>query len=90
MLTLDEISIINIVYFHVSLSKLVKQCFIELLSRMTKIWFLSALIQMNLIFIQKHSEKVCIGQFVVNEMHSYICLHIFPVLWHFEKIVPHP
>ena len=24
----------------------------------------------------------------VNEIYSYICLCVFPVLWHFEKIIP--
>ena len=24
--------------------------------------------------------KVCFGQFVVNEMYSYICLRVFPVI----------
>ena len=58
-LILDEIYIRNTVYFQ----KLVKQCFVELLC---KIRFLHALLQMNQIFIQKHREKVCISQYVVN------------------------
>lgn len=81
MLILDEIhvAIINIVYFNFSSSKLLKQCFVELLSRMTKNRFLPGLIQMNLIFI-KHREKGCIDQLVGNEINPYICLRLFPVL----------
>ena len=55
---------------------------------MTKIRFLPTLnIQMNLILFYKlkDCEKVCICQFVDNQMYSYIYLHVFPVLWHFEK-----
>ena len=52
---------------------------------MTKIQFLPAVIQMYLTFISKYREKVCISQFDVNEMYSYICLCVFPVLWNFEK-----
>ena len=40
---------------------------------------------MNLKFVVKYRESVCIGQFVVNEIYSYICLCVFPVLCHFEK-----
>ena len=29
---------------------------------------------------KKHREKGRIDQFVVNEMYSYICLRVFPVL----------
>ena len=36
-----------------------------------------------------YREKLCIGQFVVNEMYSYICLCVFPVLWNFEKKMYH-
>ena len=58
ILILNEIFIINTVYFHFSQSKLVKQCFIELLNRMKKIQFL----HMNLIFgRKKYRENVCIG-----------------------------
>lgn len=79
MLILDEIAIINVVYFNFSSSKLLKQCFVELFSRMTKNRFLPGLIQMNLIFI-KHREKGCIDQLVGNEINPYICLRLFPVL----------
>ena len=58
---------------------------IELLSWMTNIRFLPPVIQMNLNFIIIYRVKVCIGQFLVNEMYSYICLPIFSVLWHFKK-----
>ena len=52
-------------YTYISLSKLVKQCFIELLCRMTKILFLSPCIQINLNFLFKHPKKVCSCQFLV-------------------------
>ena len=42
MLILDEIFIINTVYFHFTSFKLVKQYFVELLYRMTKILFSNA------------------------------------------------
>ena len=57
-LILDEIFIINTVYFHFPSFKLVKQYFGKLLYKMTKIQFLSALIQINR---KKHREKICIG-----------------------------
>ena len=73
---------LNIVYFnHFSYSKIVEQCFVELLSRMTKIRFLPALIYMTLILKRIFRIKVltCIDQFVVKEVYSYICLRVFPV-----------
>ena len=56
MLILDEIFIINIAYFLFSSSKLVKQCFVELLYRMTKIRFLHVLSQINQIHIKTSRE----------------------------------
>ena len=82
MLILDEKFIINIVYFHFSSSKLVKQCFDELFCKMTTIWFLPTLITCNMSQI----IAVHIGQFIVNEIYSCICLGVFPVLWHFKKL----
>ena len=73
--------IINIVYFHFASSKRLKQRFHELLCWMTKIPFL----HMNPIVLLKYCESVCIGQYVVKKMYSYICLRKFPVLWHFGK-----
>ena len=54
MLILNEIFIISIVYFHFSQSKIVKQCFIELLCRMTKI----RLLHMNLFFVKISRESM--------------------------------
>ena len=31
--------------------------------------------------LKKSHDGYCISQFVVDEMYSYICLRIFPVLW---------
>ena len=75
-------AIINIIISIFSWSKLMKQCFVEFLCRMTKIQFLLALIQIKIIFIfiKISREGMCIGQLVVNEMYSCICLGVFPVL----------
>ena len=56
---------------------------------MIEIRFLSALIHMNLIVLKDYREKVCVGQFVVNEKYSYICLRVFPILSPKIKL-PHP
>ena len=85
MLLLNEILFINIVYFYFSKSKLVKQSFVDLLSRMTNIQFLPNLIHMNLTFFYKNiPKKVCIGQFVVNEMYYFFlfaCISCIVTLW---------
>ena len=83
MLTLDEISIKNIFYFHVSSSKLLKQCFIKLLCRMTKhdkksISSRAYSYEPN--FHIKTSREGCVSQFVVNEICSYFCLRVFSIL----------
>ena len=40
---------------------------------------------MNLIFLEKFRESVCIAQFFfINEIYSYICLRVFPVLWNLK------
>ena len=55
-----------------------KQCFVELLCRMTKIQLLRALIQVNLIFHFKISRECMYGSIfvVVNEMYSlYVCMY---------------
>ena len=31
-------------------------------------------------FLKKYRESVCIGEFFVNKMYCYICLHVFSVL----------
>lgn len=58
--------------FSFSKSKLVKECFVELLSRITKNRFIPALIHMyicTLFVYEIYREKViCIGQFIVYEM----------------------
>ena len=36
-------------------------------------------------FHKKYCKNVYINQYAVNEMYSHICLHVFPVLWHFKK-----
>ena len=71
MLILKEIFIIQKILFilYFSWSKLVRQCFVELLCRMTKIRFL----HLNYFFF----VNVYIGQFVVNE--TNICLRLSPV-----------
>ena len=71
MLILNEIFIIYIVYFHFSWSKLVKQCYIELLWRMISLYETDILC--------KNIASACFGQFVVNEMLSFICFHVIPV-----------
>ena len=46
-------------------------------------WMISTFTQ-NVIFFITIFERVCIGQFVVNEIYSSICLRVFHVLWHLE------
>ena len=73
ILILNEKSIINIVYFHFSQSKLVKSCTVELLSWMTKIRFLPTLIYMSLFFFIKNITR----KYVLVNLLLMKCILIF-------------
>ena len=78
----NEIFTVCIVYFHFLSPNKVKQCLVELFSRITKIRFLPALIRINLIF-NKNIARVCIDQFVVYKTFSYVfaCISRIVTLW---------
>ena len=66
----------NIVYYHFSSSKGMKQCFVKLYCpEWEKIWFLPA---------QVFSKNFARRYALVNC--SYICLHVFPILSHFDNV----
>ena len=59
------------------MSKLVKQCFVELLSRMIKIQFLRIIIHMNLFFFTKNIART----YILINMLLMKCILIFACMY---------
>ena len=73
VLILNEIFVINIVYFQFPNSDFKKSVIIVQDDK-------NSISSYEPNFFEKYRESVYIGQFVVNKLNSYVCLRLFPVL----------